>query len=510
MSKLLTVLARRRVRFLIATLVSVIFQGSVLMLPAVGGWPILSTVIIAVPCLIVLLPTSAAGAKFARHSFHRDNVLGTSLDLYVATTTADVAKRCEEAVFAEVTRLARILDTRNPDSEISRLNRDARVPSGEVREVLDLCDKWRSRSGGAFDHRVGEFVRLWREAGEQNALPDAVKIRERLNGREDAQQTLDLDAIGKAYILDRAARAAQAMTGVNGLLLNVGGDIVALGDCDGREGTGWLAGVTDPSRPEDNAPRMTQLRLRDQAVATSAAYERPIFIKGTAYSNIVDPRTGWPAKGVTSATVVAPDATTANALATALNVLSPEEGLRLVSQTPGAECLLVAANGTRYRSSLLIEKPVVAASKNWPDGQEVTVAVTLTRQTTGRWIHRPYVAVWIEDAEGKAVRTLAVWGPNQKYLKHLSDWWRLNRKNDALIESVTKATRAPGKYRLVWDGTDDKGNTVSAGMYSVHIEVHREHGKHVRQTGKILCGEQKVSVTLDATAETGEAELKCD
>src|SRR5262249_37358966 len=149
----------------------------------------------------------------------------------------------------------------------------------------------------------------------------------------------------RGYIIQRAAAAARArVPALCGLLLNLGGDLFVWGrDEAGR--LGWTVGVQDPAHPEDNAPAVAVLRLRDQAVATSGAYQRYYAVGGKRFSHIFDPRTGRPAEGVASSTVVAPDNVTANILATTLCVLPPEEGLRLVAGTPGAKCLLVTADG---------------------------------------------------------------------------------------------------------------------------------------------------------------------
>ena len=64
--------------------------------------------------------------------------------------------------------------------------------------------------------------------------------------------------------------------------------------------------------------------------------------------------------------------------------------------------------------------------------------------------------------------------------------------------------RSPGKYTVVWDGKDDKGKVLPQGTYTVRVEVHREHGKHLFQTGKIQCGSEPAKLTLEANAETGE------
>jgi hypothetical protein len=113
-----------------------------------------------------------------------------------------------------------------------------------------------------------------------------------------------------------------------------------------------------------------------------------------------------------------------------------------------------------------------------------------------------------EDDAGKAVRTLAVWGDAPKYLRDLSDWWKIGKGDADLVKAVTRATRGPGKYNLVWDGKDDKGNALPQGTYTVRVEVHREHGKHLRQSGKIDCKEDDAAVKLDKNEEAGETAVE--
>src|SRR5262249_18518615 len=139
----------------------------------------------------------------------------------------------------------------------------------------------------------------------------------------------------------------------------------------------------------------------------------------------------------------------------------------------------------------------------WPADHHVTIALELPRPTGGRRIRRPYVAVWIEGSDGKPLRTIAVWGNQQRWIPTLTDWWKIARDNRDLVQAVTGATRAPGKYTVVWDGKDDKGVQVPQGTYTIRIEVHREHGKHVLQTGKIACAGEAAQVSLKENAETG-------
>jgi hypothetical protein len=75
------------------------------------------------------------------------------------------------------------------------------------------------------------------------------------------------------------------------------------------------------------------------------------------------------------------------------------------------------------------------------------------------------------------------------------------------MQAVSKATRAPGKYRLVWDGTDGDNKPVSQGTYTIRVEVHREYGRHVQQTGALKCMGDEVKLTLKETAETEATEV---
>jgi hypothetical protein len=110
----------------------------------------------------------------------------------------------------------------------------------------------------------------------------------------------------------------------------------------------------------------------------------------------------------------------------------------------------------------------------------LTVTIELS-VIEGYRVHRPYVAVWIEDEQHAPVRTIALWFAKYKYLRELRAWdrdesFRSNSDDMRILNSVSSATRPPGKYTFQWDGKDDFGNVVKAGKYNVMIEAVREHG----------------------------------
>lgn len=129
---------------------------------------------------------------------------------------------------------------------------------------------------------------------------------------------------------------------------------------------------------------------------------------------------------------------------------------------------------------------VRAAPASWNRDFELAIEFEIN-QPGGERYRRPYVAVWIEDANGNAVRTLSLWvqtkKPGPRWIPDLKRWYRgekarKRRDGGDLIEAVSVATRKPGQYSLVWNGRNDDGKFVSQGDYVVCIEAAREHGTY--------------------------------
>lgn len=481
--------------------------------------------VLVAPVLVIVASVLPLPAGVFEYRFHHEHILGTSMELVVRAEGMAAACRAEQVVLDEIDRLARMLSTYDGDSEISQVNRlDGPVTcSSELIEVLEAYEFWRRRTGGAYRCDIGGLVGLWREAERQQRLPDRAALRELAAGaaspavsidrasrtvRRLASATLNLDSLGKGYIIGRAMEAARArVPGVRGLLLNIGGDIGVWGERP------WLIAVADPRRPWDNADPLTHIDVACGAVAASGSYERGRTIGGRWFSHIIDGRTGWAAEGVLSATVVARDSATANALATTLCILSPEEGLRL-AQRSGAECLIVEADGTQRRSAgfAAMERQPAAAGlaeegpRAWPADCELVVTLTI-KAAPRRRDYRPYVAVWAEDASGRAVRTIALWGNETKYLKELPRWWRIGRGRPDLVAAVARATRPAGRYRIVWDGLDDNRKPVPQGTYRIWVESNREKGTLCAGSAAITCAGEKASAVIPASAEYEEVRI---
>jgi len=483
----------------------------------------------------------AGGALWTLHdrsetfTYHYDNVLGTSLDITVRASSERAAVAADAAIRAQIDHDAKILSSYDPSSEFSHWFQTANVPtavSPELFTVLDQFDKWRDRTDGALDAAVENVSRVWRTAAAAHHVPAEAELAQATRDLHVRHWTLDpvartathtstvplaLNSFTKSYIVERAADAAVAVRSVDAVIVNVGGDLVSRG--------AWTStvGIVDPQHDADNDVPLTRIAVVNKAVATSGTYRRGFDIGGRHYSHIIDPRTGQPAGHVLSATVVANQAVTAGALATAFSVLAPSESQALAASYPDAEFLLVLADGRRVASAgwhalevtpfrpISLPSPIAhltAAEQTWVPGFELTITVELAR-TFG---NRPYLAVWIDDADKFPVRTLALWFDKGRYLPELRAWYREDRlralaEGRDIIQTVSSATRNPGRYTFTWDGKDGQGKLVKPGSYTVMIEAAREHGTYqIMRQAMDFSGEPK-QATLPPGTEIAGASL---
>ena len=271
---------------------------------------------------------------------------------------AETANAAAEAALARIHQLNGILSDYDPQSELRWLCATAaeggEVPvSDELWKVLVHADALAKRSDGAFDVSIGPVVRLWRRARRREELPPPDRLSDcrKLVGYHLVQlypdqrrvkllkpgMRLDLGGIAKGFAIDEAL-AVLRQHGITRALVDAGGDI-GLGDPPPGK-PGWLIGIA-PLEPD--TPPSRYLWLSRTAVATSGDTWQYVEIDGRRYSHLVDPRTGVGLTDHSSVTVVAPDGITADGLASAVSVLGPDKGLKLVEQTPGAAALIVRA-----------------------------------------------------------------------------------------------------------------------------------------------------------------------
>lgn len=239
---------------------------------------------------------------------------------------------------AEVERIEKTYSRYRPDSVLSMINRAAAAGESftvddETAALLDYAFACHAKSDGLFDITAGVLRRAWDfksgrlpERGAVDGLLALIGMDKLVWQRPHLRFTvpgmeLDLGGIGKEYAVDRAATLL-AEHGIDSGLIDLGGDLFALGPLP--DGTPWRIGLRDP---HDGARLLGEVALTHGALATSGDYERCLEIGGRRYSHILNPRTGWPVRGLSSVTALAPQCMVAGS-ATTITMLKQEDGTR--------------------------------------------------------------------------------------------------------------------------------------------------------------------------------------
>jgi thiamine biosynthesis lipoprotein len=266
------------------------------------------------------------------------------------------AERLSRAVETEARRIEAKFSRYRESSVVSEINRNAgRTPVAvdEETEML-VCSalELARMTGGRFNPTVGALRRAWDFKGNRVPSPeevaallplvdaDAVSVRDRTVFLRKPGMEIDLGGVGKEYAVDRAARILEA-EGVRSAIVNFAGDVRTIGSRG--DGHPWKVGVADPF---DRARcRFAVRALGGTGIATSGDYERGFVKDGVRYHHILDARTGWPARGLSSVTAIAATAFRAGRFATAAFLLGAEAGFALLEDSPGVEGTLITDAG---------------------------------------------------------------------------------------------------------------------------------------------------------------------
>jgi thiamine biosynthesis lipoprotein len=289
--------------------------------------------------------------------------MGTTYQVKIThtTMTEEEITRMRMQVDSTLIEVNRQMSTYDPESEISRFNDYAETDpfpvSPEFAGVVKYAIKVSALSDNLFDITVANLVNIWGfgRKGRREDPPDDKEIATELEnvGVEYIQTIddnrirklkpkirIDLSAIAKGYGVDAVAKVLASHAYLN-YMVEIGGEVIARGL--NSRGEAWKIGVDNPglaSLPGENIRSI--LALRDIAVATSGDYRNYFEYKGNLYSHTINPKTGKPVThNLASATVVAKDCMTADALATALMVMGKEQGLKWIEKIENVEALLI-------------------------------------------------------------------------------------------------------------------------------------------------------------------------
>ncbi len=287
-----------------------------------------------------------------------ETIMGTEVSITVVVKTKAEGEAAIDAAMAEVKRFDRMMSLYKEDSEITRVNMAAgKAPvkvSPEMIEMAEAARKISDLTGGAFDVTVGPFVVLWQMRLKQGKAPrerEIEKIKSRVGYRhiivdkkastlflKKPDMIMDFGGCAKGYAADKVAELLRKR-GIDNAVVALAGDIRVMGHRP--DGSFWRIGV---QHPRDPGKTLTVLELSDKYISTSGDYERFQIVHKKRYHHILDPHTGRPSEGMESVTLVGDRGSVGDPLTTALFILGPEKGMKIVKKL-GYEAIFVDDKG---------------------------------------------------------------------------------------------------------------------------------------------------------------------
>ena len=241
------------------------------------------------------------------------------------------------AAFAEIRRIDSLMSLHRPDSELSKLNsRAIKKVSDDLFQVLEKAEEISMLTEGSFDVTVRPLAEAWGFVQKDYHVPSQaelaialskvnyhyLKLDPATHGVKFLRDgvSIDLGGIAKGYAVDCAIEKLRGM-GITNAMVRAGGDLRVMGE--------WPVQIEDPQK----RGQRTTIHVKDSAISTSGNYENYFTVDGKRYAHILNPRTGMPAEGVDSCTVIAPTCMESDALATALFVYGPQRTAKRFGDT---------------------------------------------------------------------------------------------------------------------------------------------------------------------------------
>jgi len=294
-------------------------------------------------------------------------LMGSRFDITIVANDSLTAEQNIDAVIAEVTRIENLISDWRPETQIAQVNKNAGIAPVRVdAEVFALTERalhFSKLTDGAFDISFAAMDRIWKFDGSMTEMPspEAIKksvekvgyqniVLDRMNSTiflKKKGMKIGFGALGEGYAADRC-RQMMLARGIKSGIVNGSGDMSTWGKQP--DGSPWTIGVTNPLQRDTV---FAIVLLKQPAVVTSGSYEKFVMLNGKRYAHIINPKTGYPATGVSSVTIFGPSAETANGFSTSMMVLGKEAGLKLLKKYPQYSYILVTDNGQIFSSPSL-------------------------------------------------------------------------------------------------------------------------------------------------------------
>ncbi|MFC0425827.1 FAD:protein FMN transferase [Chryseobacterium scophthalmum] len=307
--------------------------------------------------LFLILLSSSMFAQVERSRLV--TLMGSKFEITLVDKDSLSAEKNIDKSIDEIRRIENLISEWKPETQISEVNRNAGIKPVKVDpEVFALTEKgiyFSNLTDGAFDISIVAMDKIWKFDDSMNELPSEESIKNSV--KNVGYQNIILDktnstiflknkgmkigfgSIGKGYTADKTRELMKSF-GVKAGIINASGDISTWGNQP--DGKPWAIGINNPFKDDKIA---AVLFLNENAVTTSGSYEKYAEIHGKRYSHIMNPKTGYPSTGLTSVTVVGPNATMANGFSTSIMVLGKKEGLKLIKKFPEYQYLLITDSG---------------------------------------------------------------------------------------------------------------------------------------------------------------------
>lgn len=291
--------------------------------------------------------------------------MGSRFDITVVGENQTEANNYIDLAIGEISRIEKLISSWDPNSQTSEIIRNAGLKSVVVdQELYDLIErsiKISKLTSGAFDISYASMDKIWKFDGSMKEMPSEETIKQSVSkvgyqnivlNPENHSVFLKLEgmkigfgAIGKGYAADRA-KALLIEKGAKAGIINASGDLNTWGKQP--NGQDWMVAIVNPLNKDKV---FSWFPVENSAVVTSGNYEKYVRFNGTLYTHIIDPRTGYPATGILSASIFTKTAELADALATSVFVMGLETGLDFINQLKGVECVIVDENNKIHTSS---------------------------------------------------------------------------------------------------------------------------------------------------------------
>lgn len=284
-------------------------------------------------------------------------ILGTLVEIQVADKDEEKIELAINKAFDEIKRIDNLFTTYNQNSPVFKINFDTSSIINlhpEIYQLMILCDSISKISNYAFDISIERLINIWGFDSKNFRIPPRISIDSTLEFSGWRNVTIlgdnkimrkknvrfNFGAVAKGYAVDKAIDVLKNY-GLKDVLVNAGGDVKVLGKK-------WHIGI---KHPRLNNEIIEVITLQNSSIATSGDYEQYFEVDGKRYHHIIDPKTGYPSKGISSVSIINKSNTIADALATAVFVLGLEDGLKLIESLVDTEAMIINHKGEIFYSS---------------------------------------------------------------------------------------------------------------------------------------------------------------